>query len=268
MEKSKAKSIILAEDTVNILFGEGSCAVFRAAFGNKTHSRYFFYPFSTCAIPKEWSIAELKRCNKVNWWYPIPFQNMGFAGFKRIVVWCDNTAHSLLSLALLSKTVRQEIFVININERFNGLPIGCLGTEEFQSSIDLLKKLEPDDAKMLQEMYKQFPTDRNCLKYYSEGCLKELSPDIIVEKILQVTQEYTDPVNLYRIIGGVMVHFNQYFGALTYRYLILELVRRGKLIASGLSDESEPERLALNIPPVLVNERDLRLVRRFRIAIP
>lgn len=164
---------------------------------------------------------------------------MGFAGFKRIVVWCDNTAHSILSLALLSKTVRQEIFVININKRFNVLSIGYIGTDEFQNSIDLLKKIEPDDVRVLQEMYKQFPTDRNCLKYYSEGCLKELSPDIIVEKILQVTQEYTDPVNLYWIIGGVMgVHFNHYFGVLTYRYLILELVRRGKLIASGLSDES------------------------------
>lgn len=278
---TEVEKFILAPDTINVFFGFSYAGLGKRMFRIKPNIMAFSYPFHMSCLPRKRTREELERCSKISIFpiseYLIDNLLSDFTDYKNIIVWHDNTAHSILSIAFLAKSISKTIFHIDITDTFGlftryGSPmtIGHLSANDLRKCARKLGLFSETQINTYISLYNSFScSGTNQLKVLVENDIIEIDKNVIINKILDITTH--NPIPVWNIIGELIgKYFDEFdFGDAVYEYIILEMVRVGELKVSDVEfDELPPKspRYYLNIEPVIVDGKDLRKARRFKIA--
>lgn len=277
---SEIEKFISAPDTINVFFGSSYAGTAKGMFRVKPNIMVFSYPFHMSCLPRIRTREELERCSKISFFdineYIIDNLLSDYTDYKNIIVWHDKTAHSILSIAFLAKSISKPLFHIDITDTFGlytryGWPmtIGNLSANDLLKCARKLGLFSETQINTYISLYNNFSCCANQLKAIVDNKIVEIDRNVIINKILDISTNI--PIPVWNVIGELMgKYFNEFdFGDAVYEYIILEMIRDGELKVSDVEFDEMPRTIPrnyINIEPVIVDGKDLRKARRFKIA--
>ena len=272
MKRENAIKLIHDNETLNLALGLSYGGMLKGIIKGANLSS-IVYPFDCACLPKEMSLSEFKRCcasSKYDLRRTRETFTLNFSKYKRIIVWHDFLAHSILSLGFISLVKGCcQIYQIDTSKVNPLMRFGGLHKEEFSKAIDYLKKVSSRQLERYISIYKSFSSDIDEVRIAQNRRIKVISSDEIKSQILKIIK--SSPMYNWKLIGyveGKYIKKNIHFCTMVFEHCIFELLLDNKLNITGIKpwDEKFEYPHKPNIQPIIWEGYDIRLARGFYIV--